>query len=159
MSNPPKDICGSNRAVAWICRKLRRAQQWRVTHLSVGRWGERTAGRYLNRHGLHIIRRNWKASRLEADLIAYDSRQLIIVEVKTRHFSLQSNFPAVNAITEEKRRHLASLQRRLLHNNGPLCRRYNLRSVRVDIVEVYYQRFFGLCRRATAIRWHKAFNL
>jgi hypothetical protein len=72
---------------------------------------------------------------------------------------LQSNFPAVNAIMEEKRRHLASLQRRLILNNGPLCRRYNLRSVRVDVVEVYYQRFFGLCRRATSIQWHKAFHL
>ena len=159
MSSSPKNICRSNRAIAWISRKLRGAQQWSVKHASVGRWGERSAARYLERHGLHIIRRNWRASLLEADLIAYHSGQLIIIEVKTRHISLASNFPAVNAITEEKRRHLASLQRRLIHNNGPLCRRYNLRSVRVDVVEVYYQHLMGPFRRATAIRWHKAFPI
>ena len=157
MSSSPKNIRRSNRAVAWFSRKLRSAQQWCVKHYSVGRWGERAAARYLERNGLHIIRRNWKASLLEADLIAYDSRQLVIVEVKTRHVSLQANFPAVNAITEEKRRHLASLQRRLFYNNGPLCRRYNLSSVRVDVVEVYYRRLVGPCRRTASIRWRKAF--
>ena len=157
MSSSPKNICGSTSAATWIVGKLRGVRQWGVTYLSVGRWGERRAARHLERRGLHVIRRNWKASLLEADLIAYDSQQLIIVEVKTRHASLESNFPAVNAITDEKRRHLTSLQRRLLRNNGPLCRRCNLHSVRVDVVEVYYQRFFGSCRWATSIRWHKAF--
>jgi hypothetical protein len=65
----------------------------------------------------------------------------------------------VSAITTEKRHHLASLQRRLLQNNGPLCRRYNIRSVRVDVMEVYYRYLWGVFRRTSSVKWHKAFPL
>ena len=182
MSSSSKNIRRSNRATPWVSRKFRTAQKrglkiralktWSVKTLrcfkkiirsvglvSVGRWGERIAARYLEARGVHTIRRNWKASLLEADLIAYDGRELVIIEVKTRHASLESNFPAIDAITDKKRHHLSSLQKRLLHNNGPLCRRYNIRSVRVDVVEVYYQRFLGPYRRTTSVKWHKAFHV
>lgn len=50
----------------------------------VGRWGEWAALKYLRRLGWDILARNWRSSRGELDLVAYDGPLLVFVEVRTR---------------------------------------------------------------------------
>jgi len=59
----------------WIGNRSRRP---------LGAWGEWIALRYLLKRGYDIIARNWRIRHGEVDLIAYDSDDLVFIEVKTR---------------------------------------------------------------------------
>jgi putative endonuclease len=50
----------------------------------LGRRGEDLAARYLEQRGLVILSRNWRCRHGEIDLVATDSRRLVVCEVKTR---------------------------------------------------------------------------
>lgn len=52
--------------------------------LSLGRWGEEQAARYLRRRGLKILERNLRTPVGEIDIIARQGRTIVFVEVKTR---------------------------------------------------------------------------
>ncbi len=53
-------------------------------HNDRGHWGEQMAAEYLERKGFRIIERNWRDGHKDIDIIAIDSDNLVIVEVKTR---------------------------------------------------------------------------
>lgn len=130
------------------CRRL-------ASQLEVGAWGERAASHYLSHNGLILIKRNWRAGRLEADIIAVEGNTIVVAEVKTRHVRFAQNHPAISAITAEKYLHLERLGSSFVHNNGPLCRRYRLQSVRIDAVEVYYDKPPWGLRRVAQLTWHR----
>jgi putative endonuclease len=50
----------------------------------LGRRGEELAARYLEQQGLVILSRNWRCRHGEIDLVATDTRRLVVCEVKTR---------------------------------------------------------------------------
>jgi putative endonuclease len=50
----------------------------------LGRRGEDLAARYLEQQGLVILSRNWRCRHGELDVVATDSRRLVVCEVKTR---------------------------------------------------------------------------
>jgi len=50
----------------------------------IGAYGEQLACDYLKRRGYEIIRRNYKASYKELDIVARRADMLVFVEVKTR---------------------------------------------------------------------------
>ena len=79
--------------------------------LALGRRGEDLAHRYLRRHGYTIVARNYRlaAGDAEADLIARDGEDLVIVEVKTRESSEYG--PPERAIGSDKQRHLKRVAR------------------------------------------------
>jgi putative endonuclease len=52
--------------------------------LSLGRWGEEEAARFLQRLGLKIVERNLRTPVGEIDIIARQGKTLVFVEVKTR---------------------------------------------------------------------------
>jgi putative endonuclease len=52
--------------------------------LSLGRWGEEEAVRYLRRQGMKILERNLRTPVGEIDIIARHGKILVFVEVKTR---------------------------------------------------------------------------
>jgi putative endonuclease len=51
---------------------------------SLGRLGERLAAKHLERLGYRILERNHRTRYGEIDLVAYDKRRLVFVEVKAR---------------------------------------------------------------------------
>lgn len=50
----------------------------------IGRWGEEISCAFLRLKGLSIIARNYRAGRLELDIVASDKGELVFVEVKVR---------------------------------------------------------------------------
>ena len=123
--------------------------------MEVGAWGERSAEHFLRREDLTVLKRNWLSGSLEADLVALQERTIVIIEVKTRHESLREYFPALGAVDQEKRRRLTILAHSFIRNNGPLCRRFGLRYVRIDAVEVYYRKLVLLPRQVSDVVWRR----
>jgi putative endonuclease len=56
----------------------------RPSTTETGRAGEDIAARYIEEKGWTIIDRNYRFMKAEADIVAYDGKQIIVVEVKTR---------------------------------------------------------------------------
>jgi len=63
---------------------------------NLGRWGEDVAARYLERAGCRVLDRNWRAGRLEIDLVVRDGGTIAFVEVKTRRPGPQRPAEAVD---------------------------------------------------------------
>jgi putative endonuclease len=105
------------------------------------------------------ITENWRGIAGELDLIALDKRTLIVVEVKTRHISLEEAHPAISAITQDKRERLERLGRSFIRNHGPFCRRYAIKTRRTDVIEVYYSRSRWGILTSHKIHWHKGVSL
>jgi len=86
-------------------RDARRRRLW-DRDLASGRRGEDVAHRYLRREGFIIVARNYRlaSGEAEADLIARDGEDLVIVEVKTRE-TAEYGAPE-RAVNPEKQRHL-----------------------------------------------------
>lgn len=53
---------------------------------SIGDKGEAIAVDFLDRKGYQILETNWRFSRAEIDIIAFDGEILVFVEVKTRSY-------------------------------------------------------------------------
>lgn len=52
--------------------------------LSLGRWGEEEAVKFLQRQGMKILERNYRTPVGEIDVIARKGKTLVFIEVKTR---------------------------------------------------------------------------
>jgi putative endonuclease len=83
-------------------RDKRRRQLWSHDQ-ATGRRGEDLAHRYLQKLGYIVVARNYRLSSGsgEADIIAWDGDDLVIVEVKTRE--TEAFGPPERAIDDEKR--------------------------------------------------------
>ena len=77
----------------------------------MGRRGEDLAHRYLRKRGFTIVARNYRLAEgdAEADIIARDGEQLVIVEVKSR--ATDEFGPPERAIGEDKQSHLVRVAR------------------------------------------------
>lgn len=97
--------------------------------IAVGRWGEQKAVEHLLKLGMQLVDRNWRCSLGELDIVAYDGRTLVVVEVKTRT-SDRFGSPA-EAVTPLKAARLRRLSAQWLreHDDRPL-------DVRIDVVGV-----------------------
>ncbi|WP_017589565.1 YraN family protein [Nocardiopsis ganjiahuensis] len=86
--------------------------RWAEYRGKLGRRGEELAAAYLERAGMRVVARNWRApgGSGEIDIVARDGPVLVVAEVKTRT-SLRHGHP-VEAITARKRRRLRGLGRR-----------------------------------------------
>ena len=69
---------------------------------NLGKEGEDQAVKHLEKAGYKILRRNWKAGKLELDIIAENKDFIVFVEVKTRSEDFLEDPRA--AITREKQR-------------------------------------------------------
>ena len=97
-------------------------------HNEFGQKGEDIAIEYLKKKGYKILERNWVSGKHEIDIIAKESKYIIVVEVKARH----SNFAGEpeTAVTHEK-------QRSLIQAANTYVRKMNLaEEVRFDIISI-----------------------
>ena len=95
-----------------------------------GRHGERVAARFLQRAGLRILVRNYRHRRGEVDLVARHGRELVMVEVKSRH--PRAWLSPEHSVTRGK-------QRRIIAAANAYLRELRVRppATRFDIVEVW----------------------
>jgi putative endonuclease len=113
----------------WIARLL--PGRGKPAHLRTGLWGERIAERELRRKGYRIQGRRVRfGPREELDLVAYDGRDLVFVEVKTRA-SEDFGRPA-DAVSPDKQRLLVRAAWGYLRRMGKKRPDY----IRFDVVEV-----------------------
>ena len=111
-------------------RDARRRRLWDRDKAS-GRRGEDLAHRFLRKQGYIIVARNYRLSSgdAEADLIAREGEDLVIVEVKTR--ATDEYGPPEQAVNPEKRRHLMRVAREYARKTDTAWER-----VRFDIVSI-----------------------
>lgn len=93
----------------------------------LARRGEDAAAAFLERIGMTVVERNWRCPAGEADIIAVDGPDLVIVEVKTRR-SARAGTPE-EAVTPTKQRRIARIARAYLAASGLSPQR-----IRFDVV-------------------------
>jgi putative endonuclease len=83
---------------------------------------EDLAARFLSRHGLHVIARNYRTRLGEIDLIARDGATLVFVEVRLR--SSEGFGGAAGSIGARKQQRIAAAARQFLARlaQEPRCR-------------------------------------
>jgi putative endonuclease len=119
--------------IGTILDRMRDARRRRVwdRDLAAGRRGEDLAHRFLRREGFVIVARNYRLSsgEAEADLIAHEGEDLVIVEVKTRETAEYG--PPERAVNPEKQRHLIRVAREYARKTNTPWER-----VRFDVVSI-----------------------
>jgi putative endonuclease len=75
-----------------------------MNNTELGAFGERLAEKHLRLKGFNIIDRNYRAGKLEIDLVAEHEEKLIVIEVKTRN-TAEIGEPW-RAVTKAKQRQL-----------------------------------------------------
>ena len=109
-----------------------RLRQWR--RKNVGAFGEDLAHRYLRRNGYVVVARNWRPPQGggEIDLIAWEGKTLVFVEVKTRSSSGLSN--PEREIDDEKRRILRRTAADYIRRAGHPDSKYRMDVLAIDPV-------------------------
>lgn len=86
-----------------------------IKRLSLGKSGEKLAVRFLSRKGWRIAETNFRTRRGEIDIIAYDKKTLVFVEVKTRKTGFIDS--PLNAVTHGKQRQISMVAQEYLAAN------------------------------------------
>ncbi|MGA1977568.1 MAG: YraN family protein [Bacteroidales bacterium] len=95
---------------------------------NLGKEGEDAAAGYLEKKGYKILHRNWKAGKLEVDIIAEIDQFIVFVEVKTR-----SDDFIMHPLTSVNR----DKQRSLVFCADGYIRKYNIsKECRFDVITV-----------------------
>jgi putative endonuclease len=100
----------------------------------IGRYGERIALEFLERHNYRIIATNVKISFKEIDIIASIGKKIIFVEVKTRLGSALGD--ATEAFTGKKVENMKWVISEYISNNKIDEKYVQIDLIAVDIVEV-----------------------
>lgn len=100
-------------------------------HNELGNLGEELAVQYLKDKGYEILERNWRNIHKEIDIIAKDSRVLVIVEVKTRQTDEYGN-PDI-AVTKQKQWRLISAANAYVFEN-----KLDI-DIRFDIISIFFR--------------------
>lgn len=87
----------------------------KISAFSLGRSGEDVALRYLLRKKYKVVARHFRMFRGEIDIIAYDRKTLVFVEVKTRR-SIEFGFPE-ESVTPAKQRQIRKIAQGFLTKN------------------------------------------
>lgn len=96
----------------------------------IGKKGEGLAEAYLKLMGYEILEKNFRCFRGEIDLIALDGKQIIFIEIKSRHskeYGLASE-----AVTESKLKHIYKTAEYYL-----ITKKLEKNDARIDVIEIY----------------------
>ncbi len=101
--------------------------------LATGEYGEASAARWLARHGMVLLDRNWRCELGEIDLVLRDGPALVVCEVKTRSSAAFGS--PFEAVTPAKLARLRRLAARWIADRGVSVAevRFDLVGVRLDL--------------------------
>lgn len=100
-------------------------------HIELGRKGEQIAAKYLINKGFRLLHQNWHFRNQELDLVMTDKKELVIVEVKSRHAAVAEQMD--EAISFKKIRFLVNATQAYIE-------KYQVNfDVRFDVVNVVFQ--------------------
>ena len=94
--------------------------------------GEKLAKDYLKKEKKYkFVESNFRGKHGEIDLIMKDGETLVFIEVKTRAYVENPQFPAYSAVNYNKQRHITSAANEYILNLSevPACR--------FDVIEIY----------------------
>ena len=97
-----------------------------------GRLGEQIACNYLEKKGIKIIKRNYLTKYGEIDLIGFEKKTIIFIEVKLRN-NISFGLP-VEAVSDSKRRKIYNVAQEYLLNNIS-----DYKGCRFDILSILYK--------------------
>ena len=100
-----------------------------MTRADVGRQGEEEAAKLLRRKGYRILARNYRCRHGEIDIVAFESGEIVFVEVKSRFTDGKGS--ALEAVTLAKQRKIARVAEQFL-----VERNLDDRPCRFDVVAV-----------------------
>ena len=123
----------------------------RGTTTQIGRYGEDLAAAHLIENGFTVIRRNYRISRNEIDIIAENEEYILFVEVKTRS-ALSTDIPSrygrpSRAVTYEKR------ERTLYAAHAYLRTHPTEKRPRMDVIELYLQQTQSAAPKLLKLNW------
>ena len=101
-----------------------------MTTTEFGSKGENKVCQYLEKNDYCIIKRNFKCSYGEIDIIATDKNELVFIEVKTR--SSIKYGEARESVNKIKKKHIKKASEFYIYKN-----RLEKCFVRFDVIEVY----------------------
>jgi len=104
-------------------------QKSQPPHLELGRRGEELAADWLESKDIRVLERNYHFEKAEVDIIAYNGKQIIFVEVKTRTDNRFSE--PEDAVNTEKKKSLIKVAGAWLYE-----RKMEGAPVRFDIISV-----------------------
>ncbi len=98
-------------------------------HIQLGRKGEDLAAAWLESHEIRVLERNYHFEKAEVDIIAYNGKQIIFAEVKTRTDNRFSE--PEDAVNDDKKKSLMKVAGAWLYE-----RKMEGAPVRFDIISV-----------------------
>jgi putative endonuclease len=101
-----------------------------------GKEGEDIAVKYLEAKNWTVIDRNYRFMKAEADIVAYDGKQIIVVEVKTRRGSGFGE--PEEAVNDKKKKQLYKATQAWLYE-----RRMEGAPVRFDVIAIILKKNTG----------------
>ncbi len=115
-------------------------------HLRLGERGEALAVELVKGFHLDLITQNYRTKGGEVDIIAWDGKQLVFIEVKTRKDDHFLNSPA-DAVGYQKKQRLKSTALEFIrtHHMNHLCFRF-------DVIAISFNSW-----RLKDVRWVKSF--
>ena len=100
----------------------------------VGKFGENACVKYLKKFRKYkIIGKNVTIGHLEADIIAYDDKHIIIVEVKTRREDKCNIHRPGSAVDNDKRTNLIKFAYAFYKSLPP---KHKNKTLRIDVCEI-----------------------
>lgn len=98
----------------------------------IGKFGEKIASNYLCKNNYKIVEKNFRCKYGEIDIIAYDKKELVFIEVKTRRSKRYGT--GINSIDTIKQKHLYKTAEYYLYK-----KKLN-KDIRIDAIEISLQR-------------------
>lgn len=104
--------------------------------VTIGRFGEDEAVKFLVKNGYTVIDRNFRAGRNEIDIVASDKNYLIFVEVKSRTYKAEGEMnygsPSSAVTYNKKQRILAAA------NEYMRVKKIQNKQPRIDVIEIFF---------------------